>query len=130
MKLTGWRRLSPTELVARGHSPKSERYETPTGGDVAKRTYLNAQAKSVGFKSYAEYTREANKPMYQKILAASPNPKEIRKLDSAFNSAWAKTIHPRLESGGRIGKDMWHSTLDAADIDRDNDIFTRYPPGG
>ncbi|MHB8502651.1 MAG: hypothetical protein ACYDHE_17145 [Candidatus Acidiferrales bacterium] len=126
MKLPGWYRLSPAELMERGYSPKSERYMTPWGFDAPKRRYLNAQAEAVGYKSYYEYQSQAKKPMYKQILAASSNPKEARKLDSAFNVQWANVILPRIESGKKIGRDWWSATFQAADIPYENELYMRY----
>lgn len=116
MNLPGWRSLGGT----------SSRYINPQGEEVSRREYLNAQARSVGYTNYSTFQRESSKPMYREIVNRSANPRETRKLDSAFNSTWAKNIQPKLEGNKKIPRGLWEDAYEAADVPDDDEIWTWY----
>ncbi len=116
MKLPGWKSLGGTDA----------RYINPQGEEVSRREYLNAQARSIGYHSYSQYQGESKKTMYREIVSRAADPREARKLDSAFNSTWAKNIKPKLEAKKPVSRHQWQMAYDAADVDADDEIWTWY----
>lgn len=87
------------------------------------------QARTIGWTSYSAYQNAASKPAYSQALAQSSNPKEARKLDSPFNSNWAKNIEPRFRNGQGIGRDMWKLVFDDLGIEPESELYVRYMKG-
>ena len=107
MKLPGWEPVGGS----------SGRYIDPSGAEVSRRSYLNAQAQTVGYHNYGEFQRLSKNPVYANAVAAAENPKEARKLDSAFNSTFAKSIQPHWRKGERASKAAWEDSFDALDLE-------------
>ena len=102
--LEGYKRLSPSELKARGLSPRSRSVETPSGQVISRRQYENLRISSVhkstpetfGWKSWSQFQRSRNSPVYKydMELALEANPeitaKQMRRIDSEFNQLYSE----------------------------------------
>ncbi len=64
--------------------------------------------------------------MYREIIARSSDPKATRKMDSPFNKVWAQKIRPKLTTKQKISGEEWWEAYEAADIPRDDEIWTWY----
>lgn len=64
-------------------------------------------------------------PMYRGLIDRSPNPNEARKVDSALNSQWAKTILPKRYIE-KQPKWKWDLVFDAAGVEQDTEFWENY----
>lgn len=56
---SGWRRATPAENSATGHTRRAERYVAPNGDNVSRRQVENIVAREAGWDSWSEYQRVA-----------------------------------------------------------------------
>lgn len=67
----GWRRATPLENAATGHTRRAERYVAPNGDNVSRRQVENVVARQHGWDSWSEYQRVAQSRTFRKQLGVA-----------------------------------------------------------